>query len=145
MHITGHCHCGAISFEADTDTSKVIACHCTDCQVFSGGPFRTVLPIPAEKLRLKGTPQTYVKVAASGNERLQGFCGTCGTHLYATEVGTPKVFGMRIGCIDQKAELTPTMQVWGQSAMPWLDKVVGDQRAPCHVQGPNSPVAVPAA
>ncbi len=141
MHITGHCHCGAISFEADTDASKVIACHCADCQQFSGAPFRTVLPVPAEKLRWTGTPKTYVKVAASGNRRMQGFCGECGTQLYATEAdGAPKTMGIRLGCVDQRAQLAPTMQVWGQSAMPWLAAVSGPGAVPCHQQGPSSPV-----
>ncbi len=138
MHITGHCHCGAISFEADTDTSKVIACHCADCQNFSGAPFRAVLPVPAALLQMKGTPKTYVKVAASGNKRLQAFCGECGTQLYATEAeGAPKMMGVRLGCVDQRAQLAPTVQIWGESAMPWM---AGLGAVACHEQGPSSPV-----
>ncbi len=137
MKITGSCHCGAIHFEAETPAAKVIVCHCTDCQVFSGAPFRAVLPVPAEAVRITGTPKLYVKVAASGNRRVQGFCGECGTQLYATEEGTAKVMGLRMGCIDQKAQLAPTMQVWGQSAMPW---VAGLGEVPCYVQGPTGPL-----
>ena len=31
MKIDGGCHCGHISFEAEIDSEKVVACHCTDC------------------------------------------------------------------------------------------------------------------
>ena len=132
MRITGQCHCGAISFSATVDPTRVIACHCSDCQVFSGAPFRAVLPVPAEHLSLQGVPQHYVKVAASGNRRAQAFCGTCGTHLYATQPDNPKVFSLRLGCINERAQLPPTVQIWGGSAMPWLPKLA---EVPCHVAG----------
>ena len=38
MHITGACHYGAISYEAEIDPATVGLCHCTDCQIFSGSP-----------------------------------------------------------------------------------------------------------
>jgi hypothetical protein len=120
MRITGQCHCGTISFSAIVDPTRVIACHCTDCQAFSGAPFRAVLPVPVEDLSLHGEPKHYVKVAASGNRRAQVFCGTCGTNLYATEPDNPKVFSLRLGCINERAQLQPSVQIWVGSAMPWL-------------------------
>ena len=44
MKITGSCHCGAISYEAEVDAGAVIVCHCTDCQTLSGSAFRVVVP-----------------------------------------------------------------------------------------------------
>jgi len=73
-----------------------------------------------------------VKVAASGNRRAQAFCGTCGTNLYATQPDNPKVFSLRLGCINERAQLPPTVQIWGGSAMPWLQKLAD---VPCHVAG----------
>ena len=29
---TGHCACGAVRFEFDTDPSFIANCHCTDCK-----------------------------------------------------------------------------------------------------------------
>ena len=44
MQIHGAGHCGAVSFTADIDPSRVVLCHCTDCQMMSGSAFRmTVL------------------------------------------------------------------------------------------------------
>lgn len=89
MKISGQCHCGTVAFTALVDASKVVACHCEDCQKFSGAPFRAVIPVPVENVQLLGQPRHYVKVAASGNRRAQAFCGECGTQLYATEADTP--------------------------------------------------------
>lgn len=123
MRITGQCHCGTISFSAIVDPTRVIACHCTDCQTFSGAPFRAVLPVAVEDLTLLGEPRHYVKVAASGNRRAQAFCGTCGTNLYATEADNQTVFNLRLGCINERAQLQPSAQIWVGSAMPWLTEL----------------------
>lgn len=123
MNITGQCHCGSISFKATADPSRVVACHCADCQTFSGAPFRAVLPVAIESISISGKPKQYVKVASSGNHRVQAFCETCGTNLYATEPESPKVVSLRLGCINERAQLPPTVQIWGKSAMPWLSKL----------------------
>lgn len=120
MQIHGRCHCGKISFVGEADPSKVVACHCADCQKMSGAPFRTVVPVAAEDFRLTGSPKAYVKTAQSGNRRVQAFCGDCGTALYATSPENPAVYGVRLGCVDERAQLPPARQIWARSAMPWL-------------------------
>lgn len=138
MFISGKCHCGAISFTATVDPQRVVVCHCADCQTFSGAPFRAVIPTPVEHVSMTGTAKLYVKVAESGNKRAQGFCPDCGTQLYATEgEGAPKVLNLRLGCIDQRAELRPTVQIWGESAMPWTEDL---HAIPKHSKGPASTI-----
>lgn len=136
MRISGQCHCGAVSFTALVDPSKVIACHCEDCQAFSGAPFRAVLPTPAENVSLSGEPRHYVKVAASGARRVQAFCANCGTQLYSTEPDSPKVLNFRLGCVNERAQLFPVVQIWGQSAMPWLQSL---STLPIYTKGLASP------
>jgi len=136
MNISGQCHCGAISFTALVDPGKALVCHCSDCQQFSGGPFRAVLPTPVAQVQLKGQPKHYVKLAASGNRRAQAFCAECGTQLYATEADTPKTLNLRLGCVNERAQLPPQVQIWCQSAMPWLGALPG---LPRHGQGTASP------
>jgi hypothetical protein len=139
MNVTGKCFCGAISFKALVDPTRVVACHCTDCQIFSGAPFRAVLPTPIGNVEVTGTAKQYVKVAESGNRRIQSFCGECGSHLWATEGdGEPRTMNLRLGCIEERDQLTPTVQVWGHSAMPWLDQL---SSVPMHTKGPSSPLA----
>lgn len=137
MKITGQCHCGAIRFTADADPARVFACHCADCQIISGGPFRAVLPVPVEQVELQGSPKSYVKVAASGNRRSQAFCPECGTQLFATEADAPKTLNFRLGCVNERAELQPRLQLWRSSAMPWLHEL---DSAPAHARGKDSPL-----
>ena len=129
MHIDGGCHCGNIVYEAEADPARAIICHCTDCQTMSGAPFNAVIPVPESQFTLKsGTLKTYVKTAESGNKRAQIFCPDCGTRLYATSVddppdGKPKVFGIRLGTVNQRAEITPKAQIWHRSALSWIGDI----------------------
>ena len=123
MHINGACHCGAISFTAEIDPSKVAICHCTDCQVLSGAPLRAIAPAPIETFVLRGQPKSYVKVAQSGNRRAQVFCPECGTPLYATAPENPTTMVIRLGCVEQRAQLKPMVQVWRHSGLPWLSEL----------------------
>ena len=120
MHINGSCHCGAITFTADIDPARVMVCHCTDCQILSGSPFRTVVAAPMASFSLRGTPKSYVKVAQNGNRRAQMFCPDCGTPLYAAAPENPTSVIIRLGCVEQRAQLKPAVQIWQHSALPWL-------------------------
>lgn len=121
MHIHGRCHCGAIHYEAEVDPGTVVLCHCADCQTFAGAPYRAMIRPHADTLVLHGSPTHYLKTADSGRQRVQGFCGTCGTHLYACDPGEAQAnLGLRIGAIAERRELgTPARQIWCDSALPW--------------------------
>jgi len=120
MQINGSCHCGAVTFAAEVDPSRVMVCHCTDCQVLSGAPFRAVVAAAIDKFRVSGTTKSYVKVAQSGNRRAQVFCPECATPLFATAPENPTSVVIRLGCVEQRRELKPAVQIWQHSALPWL-------------------------
>jgi len=122
MHITGACHCKAIRFEADIDPAAAGICHCTDCQILSGTAFRvTVRVVPGTFKLLAGTPRVYTKTAESGNLREQAFCEHCGTPLYAVSPGPePRLYSLRVGTIDQRAQIRPVAQTWTRSRLSWV-------------------------
>jgi hypothetical protein len=120
MKIEGQCHCGKIAYEARIDPSKSAICNCTDCQTFSGSPWRASVPAMAEHFHLlRGEPKIYIKTAASGAKRAQGFCADCGTPIYATTPDDPKIYNLRLGAVSQRADLPPQRQIWCDSAIAW--------------------------
>jgi len=121
MKVDGTCHCGEIAIEAEIDPCEVGICHCGDCQRLTGTAFRVSATATAETFRiLRGSPREYVKIADSGARRLQGFCGDCGSPLFATDADDPSVYGIRVGILTQRRELVPSGQVWRCSALPWV-------------------------
>jgi hypothetical protein len=123
VKIEGSCHCGLISFTADVDPSRVVVCHCTDCQVLSGSPYRVIVPAPIESFALRGEPKRYIKLADSGNRRVQAFCPECATPLFGSTPEGAKSVTIRLGCVKERMELPPRSQIWAHSAVPWLDEV----------------------
>jgi hypothetical protein len=130
MKVTGRCHCGQISFEAEIDPTQVRICHCTDCQTLTGTAFRTnVSSLPGTFVLRSGTPKIYIKTAESGNKRAHAFCPDCGTPIYSTAPGAnPLSYGLRVGALDRRAELRPTRQGWCRSALPWSMDLTGVER-----------------
>ena len=99
IKINGGYYCGDITITGEALSNKIMACHCTDCQKFSGAPYRAVAVIAADDVKISGSVTEFLKIAKSGNERVQGFCGKCGSHLYATDPAKT-LFMIRTGCLD---------------------------------------------
>jgi len=131
MHVDGACHCGAIAWEAEVDPSVVSACHCHACQTLTGTVFRLTVNAAERDLRFtRGTPKIYRKPADSGRIRLQGFCGDCGSQIFATSEEDParpgqRVFGLRIGALAQREAFVPTRHIWTRTRLPWLPEMPG--------------------
>jgi hypothetical protein len=144
MEIDGRCHCGKVSFTATIDPARVMVCHCADCQVLSGAPFRAVVVAPIDAFHLQGETRSYVKVAQSGNRRAQVFCPECGTPLFATAPENATSVVIRLGCVTQRAQLRPAVQIWQHSQLPWLPALPAVPGSP-EQQSFLGPVAPPAA
>jgi hypothetical protein len=124
VQVDGGCHCGALRYQAEIDPERVVICHCTDCQITSGAPFRTIVQTKAADFHLQGSPKIYEKTGASGNRRALAFCADCGSHIYAAAAEQPRTsYALRVGTISQRDQLKPSMQVWCRSQMGWLDEI----------------------
>ena len=121
MKVHGRCHCGEIAYEADVDPQRTGICHCVDCQMLSGSAYRASVTVDRDAFSItRGHPKVYVKTTAeSGNRRAQAFCGNCGSPVYSANVVDPPTYTLRLGCIDQRANLPPKRQIWCSSALPW--------------------------
>ncbi len=124
MKVSGGCHCGNISYQAEVDSDKVGICHCSDCQMLSGSAFRTIVLTTENGFWLtSGQLKEYIKIGDSGNERIQSFCPNCGSPIYSAPTSEPKIYSIRVGTLEQRNELTPKFQIWCRSALDWIEKL----------------------
>jgi hypothetical protein len=130
MKIDGGCHCGGIGYEAEVNPERVIICHCTDCQTISGGPYRVNVPVLASRFSIRGEPTFYRKRGDSGDDVTTAFCGVCGGALYPFKGETPEFVFLRVGSVNQRAQLPPMAQGFCRSAMPWAMDIRDVQRLP---------------
>jgi len=122
IKVDGACYCGSVTINGTVNAQKIMACHCTDCQKFSGAPFRAVAVMGADSVTIAGDVKEYLKTADSGNERVQGFCGTCGSQIYAADP-EKTTYMVRTGCLSQHRQLVPVKHIFGKSAADWVASI----------------------
>jgi hypothetical protein len=133
MKVDGSCHCGRITYEAEADPEKVLICHCTDCQTLSGSAFRVVVRVPRDAFKvLSGQPKSYVKQAESGTKMVQAFCPDCGSPIFGAHVGDTSFYGIRVAALRQRDMLTPKLQIWCRSELPWVGDIQSMPRIEKH-------------
>jgi hypothetical protein len=126
MLIDGQCHCGRVTYQADIDPERVSICHCTDCQMLTGSPYRvTVICSPDQVRMTAGRAKIYSKTGDNGRPRFQHFCAECGSPLFTSGEGGPDDWGIRWGSIRQRDQLKPARQIWCRSAVPWIHDLAG--------------------
>ncbi|MFN5510402.1 MAG: GFA family protein [Burkholderiales bacterium] len=122
IEIDGGCLCGAVRYEAIIDPTKIRICHCNQCQIQSASAFRFGVLVPREHFRLlSGSLKSYTKISESGRPRALTFCPDCGTSLYGCSPTDPQEYSLRLGTARQRRELAPSVQIWTDEALPWLD------------------------
>ena len=125
MKVEGSCHCGQITYEAEVDPASSHICNCSDCQMLTGSAFRVTVHAPAATFRLlTGQPKAYVKTADSGSKRRHSFCPNCGTPVCSSaDTDAPLSYSLRVGCLNQRAQLAPRKRNWLRSSMAWAQNV----------------------
>ena len=98
----------------------------------SGSAVRTNVYVDDSNLKfLTGEAKEYIKTSESGHKRAIGFCGTCGTAIYACNAdGKPRMYGLRVNTSNQREQLIPKAQYWLRSRPHWfadLDNIPGHQ------------------
>ena len=117
VRLTGGCQCGAVRYQLTARPRNASICHCRMCQKAGGAPFMafTGATRPERFAFTRGAPAVY----RSSEIAERGFCAICGTPLTYRLIGRDRI-SVTIGSLDQPAEVTPTMQLGLESALPWF-------------------------
>ena len=128
LPLTGRCPCEAVQYEVAAMPRFVYACHCTECQRWSGSAFSLSMPVASDAFRItRGEPKAWRRVGASGVRSTYWFCGHCGGRVYGEREGRPETVVVRAGTLDQTWWLRPIAHVYLGSAQAW-------QRIPNHME-----------
>ena len=118
--IKGGCLCGAVRYSAGGEPKFVGVCHCTDCQKFTGTAFATVLGVPTSALQVQGPVTTFTNSAESGKAMHRKFCSKCGSSLMDEADAMPGMAMIAAGTLDDPSWVKPTMEIYCDSAQPWV-------------------------
>src|SRR4051812_34478602 len=86
----GGCACGAVRYEIHDKPVFENHCQCRDCQRRSGTGHGSYLTFAdRSRVRVTGEAKTWRVAGDSGNEKIHGFCGNCGTPVHLTFAAMP--------------------------------------------------------
>ncbi len=89
--IEGGCRCGQIRYRLDLPAlPRAYACHCRDCQTWSGSAFSMQFFVPEQVLQISGDINLYERTSPDGQRtsRQRG-CAKCMTRVYNTNTARP--------------------------------------------------------
>ncbi|HVZ00217.1 MAG TPA: GFA family protein [Dongiaceae bacterium] len=109
--VSGHCLCGAVSFEVEGPLSAPSLCHCGQCRRLHGAP-GAYTSAPASAYRIRGGDNLAWYNTSHRAE--QGFCRTCGSKLFWREIGGEDL-DAAMGSLDAPTGLTLARHIWTRS------------------------------
>jgi hypothetical protein len=119
--IDGGCRCGAVRYELALDAlPSTYACHCLDCQTWSGSAFSQQTFLPEAALTVTGPVVVYEFTTPSGRSSTQRMCGVCHTRIYNSNSARPNVAVVRAGTLDRSNELNVVAHIWVKRKQHWL-------------------------
>lgn len=116
----GGCACGALRYEISSEPIAENHCQCRDCQRRSGTGHGSYLSFAQTgDMVLTGEAKVWRVTGESGNEKLHGFCPTCGTPVFVTFDAMPDLIAIHAASLDDPNLFNPQMVIFTGSAQTW--------------------------
>jgi hypothetical protein len=125
--IEGGCRCGQVRYRAKIAAlPRVYACHCLDCQTWTGGAFSVQFILPEDQLEVTGRPALFELTSPDGQRisRQRG-CPICFTRVYNTNTRRPGRVVVRAGTLDQSDKLEIVAHVWTKRKLAGIEIPAG--------------------
>ncbi len=126
--LNGSCLCGSITYSCSAEPAMTAVCHCTDCQKQSGSMGSVLVGVPAPAFEVSGDTLSVWETVGEdrGTPARRSFCSTCGCPTMSTLPEMADLVFIKAGTLDDTSWLEPQVEVWGDSAQPWV--IAHDQR-----------------
>ena len=121
MTITGHCLCGAVSYEIEGDLQMTGVCHCKNCQRQAGSAYSVLFAVSDDQVQIDGDLTTYEDHSDTGNVVERHFCGKCGSPIKSTLPTQPGMTFIKAGTLDDTSVLNPQVHFWTGSKQNWVE------------------------
>lgn len=121
QEMLGGCLCGAVRYRSSAAALMTAICNCKHCQRQTGSAFSILVAVPKGALVMEGAqPDTYRDIGESGLPVLRRFCAKCGSPIFSEVSATPTMDWLKAGTLDDASWLQPQVNIWCDSAQPWV-------------------------
>jgi hypothetical protein len=120
--VEGGCQCGAVRYRLRAGPLGIYACHCKDCQRFSGTTHTLSMVMQAADAELiAGVLVGFDKAADSGRTVRMLGCAQCGTKIWNEPLSSPGLLIVRPGTLDDMRWARPVGNIWTDRRLPWVE------------------------
>ena len=116
--ISGHCECGRIQYEVDSEIEDFSHCHCSQCRRLHGAAYATFADVPRDKFRYV-SGETDVKVYASSESNDRVFCAECGSAILVDPKNEPEALYLSMSSVDGDPPHPRGYHAYVGSKAPW--------------------------
>jgi len=118
--IEGGCRCGAVRYTLALDALPAsYACHCHQCQRWTGSAFSQQVLVAETALSVSG-PVTVYERTTEDRTSTQRVCATCHSRIYNTNTRRPGVAVVRAGTLDRSVELECRLHIFTAFRQQWF-------------------------
>ena len=113
--LRGHCLCGDVRFRIEGEPLDAGACHCTQCQRWSG-PYWSSVNVGQHELVLENGQESLTWYPSSDHAE-RGFCLLCGSSLFWRQ-SSPEAqrVAVSLGALDQPSGLEVAYHIFTADA-----------------------------
>ena len=92
----GSCHCGAVTFEIETDFPELTTCDCSICRRKNA----LMVKVHENQFRLLSGDDSLTEYRFHTMTARHFFCKTCGIYPFHRKRVTPEYLGINVFCLD---------------------------------------------
>ena len=120
--IEGGCMCGSVRYRLSRKPIAVMVCHCSRCRHQSGSAFSVNLMVKADTMAIEGALSMFVSTDTDSGVPIDiEFCPRCGSPVRSRPGTNRQLFALKAGTADDPSQFKPTVHVWTESALPWVE------------------------
>lgn len=118
--MTGGCRCGAVRYTLAVDAlPPTYACHCHQCQKWTGSAFSLQALVPEAAITIGGPLATFER-RTEDRVSTQHVCGECHARIYNTNTRRPGLAVVRAGTLDESELLECRAHIFTATRQRWL-------------------------
>lgn len=115
---TGHCYCGAVTFEVSGSPIWVSHCHCESCRRHCSSVVATFVGYSPEQVSFTASqPASY----SSEDGVKRSFCGKCGSPVSYESNRWRDQLHLYLGIFDEPNNIRPQDHVFCEEKIGWLN------------------------
>lgn len=120
MKRVAHCLCGAVGFRAEITDPNIQACHCQQCQRWTGGG--PLLVVTVRDVEVTGDDAIRIYRASDHGER--AFCANCGSTLF-WKMTDREIHDLPVGLFTDQSGLKVGEEIFVDYRPDWLPHFAG--------------------